>query len=147
MLLVFEKFFLKFLRKCRKINLEFRENFAKINDFIFTKFREIQNYFVKFLCFSKFLKCCFTATLTESFRWKKEFFFHHWNIQLFFFPLLAPTTLPVQYLTVYLSHAVCRHVFGSVFRIQIRTDPHKEMHASWIRIRIRMDRCGSGSRR
>ena len=71
-------------------------------------------------------------------REKRSFIFITEIFNCFFFPLLAPTTLPVQYLTVYLSHAVCRHVFGSVFRIQIRTDPHKEMHASWIRIRIRI---------
>ena len=39
------------------------DNFAKINDFIFPKFREIQNIFVKISCFAKFLKWCFAATL------------------------------------------------------------------------------------
>ena len=58
---------------------------------------------------------------------KKGVLFSSLKYSIVFFPLLAPTTLPVQYLTVYLSHAVCRQVFGSVFRIQIRTDPHKEM--------------------
>ena len=50
-------------RKFRENNKEFRKNFAKINDFIFAKFREIQNNLVKILCFANFLKCCFAATL------------------------------------------------------------------------------------
>ena len=40
-------------------------NFAKVNDFIFAKFREIQTNVVKISCFAKFLKCCFAATLTK----------------------------------------------------------------------------------
>ena len=41
-------------RKFRENNKEFRKNFAKINDFIFAKFREIQNNLVKISCFAKF---------------------------------------------------------------------------------------------
>ena len=56
-------------RKFRETNKEFCKNFAKINDFIFAKFRNkkiskiSRNNLVKILCFANFLKCCFAATL------------------------------------------------------------------------------------
>ena len=51
------------LNSREKKKLEFRENFAKINDFIFAIFREIQNNVVKISWFAKLLKCCFASTL------------------------------------------------------------------------------------
>ena len=42
---------------------KFSKNFIKIFDFIFAKFSEIKNNFVKISCFAKFFKCSFAATL------------------------------------------------------------------------------------
>ena len=46
----FREIYLEF----RKNDWELRKNFAKIDDFIFAKFRAIQNNFVKITCFAKF---------------------------------------------------------------------------------------------
>ena len=66
---------LKIFQKFCESDVEFRESFAKsleisqyfakINNFIFAKFREIQNNFVKISWFAKFLKWCLAATLPK----------------------------------------------------------------------------------
>ena len=59
----FSKNFSKFICSFAKLIRNFAKISWKIKDFILAKFHEIQNNFVNILCFAKFLKCCFTATL------------------------------------------------------------------------------------
>ena len=71
--LVFENNW-ELLRKFREINLEFREIYWEFRENQQFYFREIPNNFVQILCFAKFEKCCFAATLAAVLK-KPELFF------------------------------------------------------------------------